>query len=310
MNLSFRQLHAFVTVARLGSFTRAAEEMHLTQAGLSLMIKEMEGQLGYRLFDRTTRSVWLTSAGERFLPVVTRSINDIQETAGRLARDEALARQSLTVAATTFVCGTMLPAVMQIMASSHPDIHIVVRDVERSQLQGMVASGEADLGVGILLKPVSGIHRKAIQELTLVCVSPSQGAPNALPPAQSTPASTLRWADLRDMPLIGLPADNGIQQLIDEQLSSIGRANEPRATYQNITTLMGMVEAGLGCAILPSLVRAAQGRYRVEMRAMAAPRVPLNFYMVTKKGVAQPAAATAFLQALRKQLATMQASYR
>lgn len=302
MNLSFRQLHAFVTVARLGSFTRAAEEMHLTQAGLSLMVKEMEGQLGYRLFDRTTRSVWLTSAGQRFLPVVTRSISEINETAGRLARDEALARQSLTVAATTFVCGTILPTVLQILASSHPDIHIVVRDVERSKLQGMVASGEADLGVGILLKPVSGIHRKAIQELTLVCVSPAQGTPNALKSTRSTHGSTLRWAELRDTPLIGLPSDNGIQQLIDEQLSGIGRANEPRATYQNITTLMGMVEVGLGCAILPSLVRAAQGRYRVEMREMSAPRAPLNFYLVTKKGVAQPAAATAFLEVLRKQL--------
>ncbi|MBL0919132.1 MAG: LysR family transcriptional regulator [Hydrogenophaga sp.] len=302
MNLSFRQLHAFVTVARLGSFTRAAEELHLTQAGLSLMIKEMEGQLGYRLFDRTTRSVWLTSAGERFLPVVTRSMNDINETAGRLARDEALARQSLTVAATTFVCGTILPAVMQTMASSHPDIHIVVRDVERSQLQRMVAGGEADLGVGILLKPVSGIHRKAIHELTLVCVSPAQGAPNALKPARDTKTRTLKWAELRHTPLIGLPPDNGIQQLIDEQLSRIGRANEPRATYQNITTLMGMVEVGLGCTILPSFVRTAQGRYRVEIRDMAAPRAPLDFFMVTKKGVAQPAAATAFLQALKTQL--------
>ncbi len=302
MNLSFRQLHAFVTVARLGSFTRAAEELHLTQAGLSLMIKEMEGQLGYRLFDRTTRSVWLTSAGERFLPVVTRSMNDINETAGRLARDEALARQSLTVAATTFVCGTILPAAMQTMASSHPDIHIVVRDVERSQLQRMVAGGEADLGVGILLKPVSGIHRKAIQELTLVCVSPAQGVPNALKPAREAKARTLKWAELRHTPLIGLPPDNGIQQLIDEQLSRIGRANEPRATYQNITTLMGMVEVGLGCTILPSFVRAAQGRYLVEIREMAGPRVPLDFYMVTKKGVAQPAAATAFLQALKMQL--------
>lgn len=304
MNISLRQLHAFVTVARLGSFTRAAEELHLTQAGLSLMVKEMEGQLGYRLFDRTTRSVWLTGAGERFLPVVTRSMNEINETAGRLARDEALARHSLTVAATTFVSGTILPAVMRTMAASHPDIHIVVRDVERPQLQRMVAEGEADLGVGILLKPVSGIHRKAIHELTLVCVSPAQGTPNALTPTEAN-ARSLKWTALRHAPLIGLPPDNGIQQLIDEQLSRIGRANEPRATYQNITTLMGMVEVGLGCTILPSFVRAAQGRYRVEIRPMATPRAPLDFYMVAKKGVAQPAAATAFLQALKQQLAVV-----
>lgn len=302
MNISLRQLQAFVTIARLGSFTRAAEELHLTQAGLSLMVKEMEEQFGFRLFDRTTRAVWLTGAGEQFLPVVTRSTNDINNVARQLAREEAHSQRSLRVAATTFVCGVILPLVIREISVLHPDITVVVRDVERSKLQHMVVSGEADLGVGILLKPASGIQRQAIHELSLVCVSPPAGSPEALIRKKSARDRALKWSDLRGIPLVGLPPDNGIQQLIDAQLAQIGRANEQRATYQNITTLLGMVEVGLGCAILPSFVRAARERYRVEMNEVTGPRVPLDYYMVTKKGVPQPSAAGLFLDLLKTQL--------
>ena len=64
MNVTTRQFQAFLAVARLASFTRAAEEIFVTQAGLSLMLKDLEAQVGARLFDRTTRSVHLTAAGE------------------------------------------------------------------------------------------------------------------------------------------------------------------------------------------------------------------------------------------------------
>ena len=65
MNLSTRQMRAFLQVARIDNFTRAAEQAHITQAGLSILIREMEKQLGCRLFDRTTRMVSLTPAGRR-----------------------------------------------------------------------------------------------------------------------------------------------------------------------------------------------------------------------------------------------------
>ena len=65
MNITLRPLKAFTQTARLGSFTRAAEQMHITQAGLSIMMRELETQMGCRLFDRTTRLLSLTAAGEK-----------------------------------------------------------------------------------------------------------------------------------------------------------------------------------------------------------------------------------------------------
>ena len=70
MNINFRQLRAFVSIGRLRSFTKAADALHATQPALSAQIRELEEALGVKLFDRSTRSVTLTQAGEDLLPVV------------------------------------------------------------------------------------------------------------------------------------------------------------------------------------------------------------------------------------------------
>ena len=70
MNINLRQLRAFVSIGRLGSFTKAADALHATQPALSAQIRELEEALGVKLFDRSTRSVTLTQAGEDLMPVV------------------------------------------------------------------------------------------------------------------------------------------------------------------------------------------------------------------------------------------------
>ncbi|MCG6819107.1 LysR family transcriptional regulator [Moraxella catarrhalis] len=74
MNITFRQLRAFASIARHHSFSKAATELHLTQSSLSGLIKEMEKQLDTRLFDRTTRQIHLTESGERFCPMPIRCL--------------------------------------------------------------------------------------------------------------------------------------------------------------------------------------------------------------------------------------------
>ena len=294
MNLTFRQLQAFVGVARLGSFTRAAETIHITQAGLSLMVKEMEEQLGCRLFDRTTRAVWLTKAGARFLPVVTRALQDIDEVALRLVRDEEEGRHLLSVAGTPLVCATILPEVVVAIQEQYPQVRVVVRDVERPALQGLVETGEVDVGVGILLKAASGIQRQSVHRLSMLCVAPRSGTAGKLQKRRRS----MNWSDLGNVPLIGLPPDNALQQLIDRYLKQIGRANSPKMTFHNMLTAIGMVEAGFGQAILPSFVRPACERYQVTVTELARPRVWLDMYAITKKGVAVPTNLALLLETL------------
>ncbi|HJS39408.1 MAG TPA: LysR family transcriptional regulator [Burkholderiales bacterium] len=102
MKLTIRQLQAFVLIAHTRSFSRAGEQLYITQSGVSVLIRELEEQLGFRLFDRTTRHVTLNEYGARFLPAAEHSLEELQSAAasiGRLAaeRRQATRRRSATL---------------------------------------------------------------------------------------------------------------------------------------------------------------------------------------------------------------------
>jgi DNA-binding transcriptional LysR family regulator len=86
MNITLRQLKAFQLTARYRSFSRAAEQLFITQSGMSVMVRELESQLGFPLFERTTRRVNLTEFGSRFLPVADRCLLDLEAAAINIRR--------------------------------------------------------------------------------------------------------------------------------------------------------------------------------------------------------------------------------
>ncbi len=109
MNVSLRQLRAFVAVAELESFTGAAQQLHITQSALSLMIKDLESELGIRLLDRTTRSVRLAEAGHAFLPLVVGVLEDLERAIESVADLRDLKRGVARIAAPQLMSLTLLP---------------------------------------------------------------------------------------------------------------------------------------------------------------------------------------------------------
>lgn len=299
MNVSVRQLQAFLAVARLQSVTRASEQVHISQAGLSLLLREMESQLGLRLFDRTTRSVTLTEGGRQLVPSAERMLREWSEVTSRLDKLSVDVSHSLTVAATPLVCSSVMPVVLKAFQSTHPKVTVHVRDVERSQIEAMVVSGETDMALGILFKPGSGIRRQRLLSLPLVCVSPREWMAKKPPKLHR---NRVAWTDLVGVPLIGLPVGNPIQQVIDFRLREIGRANEVRTSFNTLHSVVAMVEAGYGAAVMPAFVQGACSRYAVHVAVMTDPEVPLDFYAITRKGVEQTDAARAFLDVFTSQL--------
>jgi DNA-binding transcriptional LysR family regulator len=99
VNITSRQLRAFLLIARHQSFSRAAEQMFITQSGMSVMVRELESQLGFRLFERTTRNVKLTDSGARFLPIADRCLSDLEAAAHNIARAAAAASRKVAVVA-------------------------------------------------------------------------------------------------------------------------------------------------------------------------------------------------------------------
>ncbi|SEF25706.1 LysR family transcriptional regulator [Variovorax sp. NFACC27] len=296
MNLSTRQLRAFLQVARVGNFTRAAEQAHITQAGLSILIREMEKQLGCRLFDRTTRVVSLTPAGRRLLPVVERMVTDLDDVAAELGAEGDAARQTLRIAATPLVSSHLLPQVFASFREAHPQVSLRLFDADLRDVEAMVTAGEADVGLGFFFKAAPGLAREPVGRFHLMRVAPMDeaGEPGAVGSAP--------WSALRGAELVGLPPGNPIQKVIDQHLAAIGRADAQRTSFNFFGTLISMVEAGFGTAVMPTFALAACRRHRVRTDVLTKPKVGLDFYRITKRGAYETEAMQAFVATLEKAL--------
>jgi DNA-binding transcriptional LysR family regulator len=297
MNLSTRQMRAFLQVARMGNFTRAAEQAHITQAGLSILIREMERQLGCRLFDRTTRVVSLTPAGRRLLPVVERLVTDLDDVAAELGAEGDAARQTLRIAATPLVSSHLLPQVFTTFRAAHPQVSLRLFDADLRDVEAMVAAGDADVGLGFFFKAAAGLERTPVGRFHLMRVAPCDGDGEE-PPA----IGTAPWSALRSAELLGLPPGNPIQKVIDQHLATIGRADAQRPAFNFFGTLISMVEAGFGTAVMPTFALAACRRHRVRTDVLTKPKVGLDFFRITKRGAHETEAMRAFVATLEKAL--------
>jgi LysR family transcriptional regulator, carnitine catabolism transcriptional activator len=298
MNVSSRQLQAFLEVTRLQSFAKAAEQVHLSPSGMSMLVKELEGQLGARLFDRTTRSVVLTGAGRRLQPVAERIIAELRALSTVLGGAEAAARSRLQIAATPMVSASLLPEVIRGFADGHPQVNVDLSDVEVSVVRERVLNGEADIGLGFFVKPAVGLLRQPLCKFRLMRIRPPDAGTRGLGPSQP-------WSRLSGVPMVSLPTDNPIQVLIDKHLARLGRAHEERPRMNLIGTIIGMVRAGRGQAIIPSFAMEACLSQGLGVAMLREPVVHLELYLVSRRGAQPKPAALAFTEALKKAAARL-----
>ena len=172
MNVSYRQLKAFLKAAQLLNFTRASEELHITQAGLSFMMRQLESQLNCRLFDRTTRLVSLTAAGEYFLPIARKIVDSMENAAEELAHLTAEARNKLVIGVTPLVSANVVPAACTALAIAYPQAKINVVATNHDQIQALVESGEIDFGLGAHFNAVPGVQLQPLFKYQLMWVTP------------------------------------------------------------------------------------------------------------------------------------------
>lgn len=298
INVSSRQLHAFLVIARLQSFAKAAEQVHLSPSGMSMLVKELEEQVGARLFDRTTRSVTLTDAGRRLQPVAERIVAELHALNAVLGGAEAAVRSRLQVAATPMVSASLLPDVIREFVDSHPQVSIDLADVDVSVVRQRVLNGEADIGLGFFVKPAVGLLRQPLCKFRLMRISPKGSDASGLAPSQP-------WSSIAGLPLISLPTDNPIQAVIEKHLARLGRAHEERPRMNLIGTLIAMVRAGHGHAIIPSFAMEECLGHGLRIAMLREPVVHLELYLVSRRGTQPKHAALAFAQALKEAAARL-----
>jgi len=289
-------LQAFLHLARLKSFTRAAEQLHITQAGLSAMIRDVEQQLDCRLFDRTTRVVTLTEAGERLVPSAERMLAEFSDACLSLGMATARARRILSVAVAPVVAASFLPEVCEYFSSLQPDASVRLRDVTKDRIPGMVERGEVDVGFSAYMTPLAGIEFVELFKCHLLCVARPGVLTMSGTDADGLPAT--RWDSLPALPILASVATDQTQVLIDTHLAAIGRSHEERPTYECMQTIIAMAAAGFGVSTVPSFCLPTCRRMGVEVARLHGPVVELGFNRVSRKGRELPEMVAPFVEAL------------
>lgn len=298
MNLTAKQLRGFLLVAKLRSFSRAAEQIHLTQAGVSSLIRDLEAQFNCRLFDRSTRSVSLTREGEGLLGPAERILHEIDAAAASVKASSAQSRSLLTIAVTPVTGASLIPAVCKEFAQMNPSVEVRVRDVPQPEIQHMVERGDVDMGFSIFLKPSGGIALRSLLEFQLVCIAPQGYLHAQLGRSRKDKLPNLSWSEIPDAPLLSLPAHTPPQQFVDTYLKAAGVQPHTRPIYNTMQTIIAMVTAGQGITILPSMVMPACPPELFDVAKMTGPEVPLPFYQISRKGHLLPAVSEQFVDTL------------
>lgn len=293
INANSRQLAAFLEICRLNSFARAAESVHMSPSGLSMLVKELEAQIGARLFDRSTRSIALTDAGRRLRPAAERIVDELRGLGAAIASTEAAVHARLDIAATPMMSASLLPRVLRQFADAHPEIRVQIADVDVATVRARVLEGEADFGLGFFVKPAVGLVRQALCDFQLMRISPPTTRRKGVGPDQP-------WSSLSALPLVSLPTDNPIQVLIESHLARLGRAHEDRPRANLLGTLVGMVEAGLGHAVIPSFALNECLRRGLSIAMLVEPEVRLDLFLVSRRGTRLKPAALAFASTLKQ----------
>lgn len=285
MNVTLRQLRAFVLVGRLGSFTRAAQAMHLSQSALSLLVRELEASMHTRLLDRTTRHVALTATGAEFFASTQRILADLEQAVGQVDKLVAKERGRVVVAAPLVLSSALLPPLLAGFRAAYPGIELVLHDTLPAQVLPQVRAGSADLGIGTFAQTEPELHRVRLFQEAMVAVFPATH--------RYARATRLAWQGLATEPVLALRRGSVFRDLAEGGFAAAGLLLQPAFEAEYVGSLIGLAGAGLGVAIVPGYATALTDRRRIRWKRLEQPVVEREVTMVHRAGLALSPAAQA-----------------
>ncbi|HWD52813.1 MAG TPA: LysR substrate-binding domain-containing protein [Acidimicrobiales bacterium] len=260
MGPQLHQLEYFVAVAEDRHFTRAAERLHVAQPSVSAQIRQLERTLGSPLFHRGPGKVTLTDAGALLLPLARRALADVAELVDGVIELDGLRRGRVAIGATPSLSTSLLPAALGRFHRRYPGVALEVTEQGSQPLVAGLESGDLDLALAILplhqprLESVS----LAVEELVVVT-------------APDHPLATRRRIaldDLRRVPLVMFRDGYDLKALTRRVCHEAGFEPVVALEGGEMGGVLALVAAGLGAAIVPSIVAAAHpDLHRLRVRS-------------------------------------------
>ncbi len=272
LNLSTRQLRAFLALAELRSFTRAAHRCHLSQPAFSALVRALEDSFGARLFDRDTRNVELTEEGRWLEEPARRLLADFDALASGLGERVALRRGRVSVAALPSLAAGWLPRLFAEFRREHPGIDLALHDTLSDECLALVRAGRADFAVAAT-SPGSAewkVQPLCRDRFHLVCRHDHPLARKA----------RIGVKDLAGHPFIHFSRASSVRQHLEAALAPQAMATV--LEVEHLTTVSRMVEEGVGITVVPALTLFAFERDALVHRPVPVPGLARTLYLVRR----------------------------
>ena len=295
INWNDRELDIFLTLAHTLSFRRTAEQVHLSQPAVSSVVNRLEAGLGARLFDRTTRNVQLTAAGDVFV-AQARLLRHQSEEAVRAVRDVAELRVGQVVlAALPSLAATVVPPAFARFAAECPGVRLQVFDTLSGPAFDMVRSGRVEFALTAANPAYADLDYRPLVSDSFVLVMPA-----AHPLAKSR--GPLRWLAVATLDHISMPLPSSVRQYADAALLQHRVRFEPRYEVEHLATINAMVAAGLGVAALPELAAGVAHQTGLVQRRLVDPDLRRPIGLVTRRGRSLSPASAAMVEILDQEM--------
>jgi DNA-binding transcriptional LysR family regulator len=276
LNFDLNDLLAFRAVAELGNFRRAADAVHISQPAFSRRIDKLEQSLGVRLLNRTTRRVDLTAVGRDFERKV-RQILDELDTALLGIRGEASTRMSeVTIACVPSAVSYFLSRVIVRNREINPNVRVKVVDASASEVLSAVVRGEADFGINFIGALEGELEFKTLIDEHFVAACRRDHV--------LAGQREVRWSELSRHHYVAIGKSSGNRLLLDQALAGVSSPPVGLVETQHVTTMLGLVEAGLGVAVVPAMAMPEAGHPLLVSVPLVDPVVTRKVGLIHRRG--------------------------
>ncbi|WP_077036528.1 LysR family transcriptional regulator [Pelomonas sp. KK5] len=276
INFDLNDLLAFRAVAEQGNFRRAAESVHISQPAFSRRIDKLEQALGVKLLERTTRRVTLTAVGREFARKVQQMLDELDTTLLGIRGLGATRLGEVTIACVPSTVYYYLSRVIVRYRENNPKIRLKVFDAGANAVLNAVARSEADFGVNFMGSQEADIefHPLLEERFVLACRREHPLAKRR----------SVTWKDLAAYDYITVAKSSGNRLLLDQALAGVPGRPDSIYEAEHVTTMLGLVEAGLGIAAVPSLAMPGKDHPLLVSVPLTEPAVTRQVGLIRRKG--------------------------
>jgi DNA-binding transcriptional LysR family regulator len=287
--VELRQLRYVDAVARHRHFTRAAEELHVAQSALSHQVRKLEAELGTELFERTSRSVAPTEAGEAVAARARRVLAEVDGVRDEVDELEGLVRGRISIGA-LLPAGTLdVPRLLAGFAAAHPGIEVGLREGTAADMARYLEEDDADAAFSLLAGELpEGVVAEVLSQDELVAVFPPGSAPGRGP---------ITAARLASGPIAVPRGGSAINSALEEWFGAAGERMTVSLESGDPFLLRSLVSVGFGIGVIPASLTRREGP-PIEVRRLS-PRVHLPVALLWRERRHASRAARAFIDYVR-----------